>query len=147
MIGTHQLSQNIITPGFGVLCNCCCDKEIKVGGKPTSVVKKTKPNHINKSLAENPFVSFTPVAEPVPVVKPVKIQRISKRDILRPSTAERRLRSRVSSVLPLLRIDGPIPDSLIRDAFQKYLKWEEDEFLAVLLALDEDDCCYDYHCD
>ena len=74
--------------------------------------------------------------EPIVTEKQVSLRRVSNYGILPlEGMVSRRRRVPAGSIVPAI-------DSALREAFHNFMIWEEEEFLALILAADDDECCY-----
>jgi len=144
VIGTSPISHLAKQAIFGSsILGCCCkpvDEVVTGGGAQFPDESQDLP-----VVNENPLVAFQPIPptptpgiELVPNVteKQVSLRRVSNYDILPSEGMVSRLRR-----VPV----GPkVPgiDFALREAFHNFMIWEEDEFLALILASDDDECCY-----
>lgn len=131
--------------GYSILGCCCKDEVDETGGRQFS---DTQESQQNSDIADNPWLTFTPLtdttesqSDPEPIVTKVSSRSISKYATLRRSNRTGRSIDRRRIMKPVMQ--GLTIDEDVRVEFQKYLLWEESEFLTMVLAAEDEDCCYE----
>ncbi len=143
MIGTHHIAAEFVRSNVGLLFDCvCCKVKDDGGGRPGT----GRPP--SQKQPEGPLVpTFVPVAEMDAYIPDSTLAQtnLKKRDILSKiqDISDRHHQPRSVQVVGLPGKASTVAgvDARLAVAFRKYLFSEEQEFLTLILAALEDDCC------